>query len=143
MSTPTGERPPPDIRRPAQAVGTLGRNWVWTQDCAAAVGQRGAFVPRLPATLDGDDILGRNLLPALFFQSNRHRTYAQHLEQGFLQPQDRAPKPPPGETFLPTFPGFPAILRLGSRSCVRLAIHVSALPAPRFTPKTLGYVAGW
>ena len=80
--------------------------------------------------------MGRTLLSALFFQSNRHRTYAQHPEQGFLQPQDRALKPPPGtasETFLPTFPGFPAILRLGSRSCVRLAIHVSALPAPRFT----------
>jgi hypothetical protein len=48
----------------------------------------------------------RCLLSALFFQSNRHRTYAQRLEPGFRQPQERDTKPPPGEAserFLSTF----------------------------------------
>ena len=77
--------------------------------------------------------MGRTLLSALFFQSNRNRTYAQHPGQGFLQPQDRVPKPPPGnasETFLPTFPGFPAIL-IKARTAFLCAFGNKRLGAPR------------
>ena len=69
------------------------------------------------------------LLLTFSFQCKRHRTYAQRLAQGFLQPQDRATKPPLGdasEIFVPTFPGNPLSLvvtnhPLGTRFGARLA----------------------
>jgi hypothetical protein len=57
----------------------------------------------------GQSVDPLSLLSALSFQSNRHRTYAQHLEQGFLQLQERDTKPPLGEAserFLSAFPRF-------------------------------------